>query len=156
ALRDRLHLGEAVVTELLGMQREALGERRAARAEPHIDEAKDRLAFERMQAEGALVETGQALLRRHAAKRAGELVAPGVIGAGDDAPAASGLALDHRMSSVTADIVEGADFAILGADHEGALAHGIEGHVVAGVAQLAHVADRMPRRHVDALDLLAE
>src|SRR5262245_5017984 len=58
--------------------------------------------------------------------------------------AVPGLAAHHCGGAVAADIVEGADCAVLAANNEGALAQHVQSRIGAGLGDLADVANDLP------------
>ena len=144
-VRRHDQIARAVGRDLVGERRQDLGHRRLlAGLKADEDEALPQLELDRLQPPLHRVERRESLRPRGAAERPVEVVAPGVERADDGAPATAALVRDDARPAVAADVVEGADHAVAAAHDERALAGDVEGHVVAGLGQLALVAGKLP------------
>src|SRR4029077_8047092 len=74
-----------------------------------------------------------------------------VVRAGD-APVAAAATLEQARAAMTADVAQRADAAATLAQHDDAVGAELEGDVVAGVRDLAHVAGDLPAWLEDPLD----
>ena len=157
ALAERLHLRDP-----MGRQLPLVGRNRSATLGPLPAKRTNTKPCQTSNSSGlrpksALVQAGEARLARHRLQAAVEPVGPAVIEAAHGMAAIAGVALHHRRRPVAADIVEGAQRAVLAAHDEAPLARDVERDVVAGVAQLADMADDLPvREHEIALLQLVE
>ena len=106
------------------------------------DERPQCLDPDRREAELAFVEALHLLRTPGTAERSGQVIGPGVIGAGDHLGPA--VAFQKLMSPMGADIVEAAQFAILAAADEDALVVDRGGDVAPGLGQVADVASQLP------------
>ena len=144
-LVERHHLVDLVVRELRDVRLHALGDAGLARAEAHEHHAHEHFELDRLQAELRAVELREGVGRADAAVAAVEVIGPAVVRAGQELGAAAALAADHRVRAVRADVVEGAQ-----RRHPSPrttkprAAEELEGDVVAGLRELAHVADDLP------------
>ncbi len=105
--------------------RHHLGDARPAAFEADEEEAAPILEFDRDQTELGGIEAGIILALRHPDEAAVGGIGPGVIGAGQPLGAAR-LAVDQARAAVAADVGEGADRAVGGANDEDALAEDVE------------------------------
>jgi hypothetical protein len=146
AALDLDELVPGVVARVLGQVAEPLGERRArGGVGMHEHEPGPRLDRDVEETELVGLEVGElGLALRDPPELALEAPFPSVIGAAQRLAAVAAAARDHHPA-VTADVEEPAWRAVGRAhDHDGLGAHG-RGEVVARLAQLAHMADKVPR-----------
>ena len=141
------HMGAEVGLEPFTL----LGEGCRARIEVDEDEAAELLDANRGQAELVPVEPGHLLGAPRGAQPAVDMVAPGVIGTGDDLGPPG--ALQQLVAPVLADVVEGAQGAVLAADRDDVLAGGLDGRVVARFAHRLAMADIEPVAGEDGVPL---
>ena len=81
--------------------------------------------------EALLIEVHQMLGTARAAERAGEVIGPGVIGAGDGGRPQPAFALEQAVGAVLADIEEGPDLAVPVAQQKHALVQYVADDVAA-------------------------
>ncbi len=150
-LVERDHLVEPVVRKLADVRGHALGDRGLPAPEAHEQETHEVLELDRLQAVLRAVELRESIRRADAAVTAVEVVRPAVVHAGQVLCTAAALAGNDRVRAMGADVVEGADDAVLAAHDEAAAAEELECPVVAGLRQLALVADDLPGRQEQLL-----
>ena len=136
---------EAVVGEVGGEGGEGFGDRwLRAGAAADEDEAVPDLAFHRLQAVVAAVEVAEGLRAGRAAQGAVEVVDPAVERADEGVPALARVAGRDAGAAVAAEVVDGADHAVLAADDEGAVVGDVERDPGPGLGQVGDVADDLP------------
>ena len=141
---------DAVGREPLGQPGHLLGERLSMDVEVHEDEPAERLDACREQPQLGLVEIGDRAPLGHADQLAVEAVGPAVVEAADRL-AALARAVQQARAAVAADVAEGPQPAVVGAQHEHRLHAGRARQVVAGVRELGHVGHQLPGAGEDPL-----
>ncbi len=142
------------VAYLRGQVARVVGQRPGVRVEIDEHEAEQPVDPDRAEADLGPHETFGPVAAGGADQAAGEVVGPGMIRA--DEPLLRPFALHQRMPAMGADIVEGADLAVLAAGEEHLLIADRGGDVLAGRIQRARVADILPVAHEQGLLRLPE
>ena len=145
---------ELPALDLLEQAGDPGGQRLSHGVEVVEDQRAHRLDLDRRQAELLGLESLQRLGAPGAAQLSGQMIGPGVIGAGDD-PGAPGAG-QELMGAMGADIVEAAQAPVLAAADEDALVVDGGGDVAARLRQVAHMAGEMPAPEEDRLALPGE
>ena len=92
----------------------------------------------------AYFEQARAIIQQIADQAAVGRIGPGVVRASDAPAAVTVRAVHEARRAMAADIVEGAQHAVIAADDKGALAQHIQRGVVARSCDLTHMADDLP------------
>ena len=135
--------------------RRLLGQRDRVVIQVDKDQIAELLDTHGLQTEVALVETLNMLAVARGPQAAVRCIGPGVIGAGNDRLHVAG-ALQQLVGAMLADVIEGAKFAVAAANDEDTLIDNGRRHVVAGIGDLALVADILPGAEKDPLLLQLE
>ncbi len=130
------------------------GDARTILVEGDVDPAEPFLAADRRQDVVVLAEAGGLGHERRPSQVAVEAIGPGVIGA-DDRTLVAG-AFQQGRHAMQADIGEGAQLAVLVAQHHDRLAGKLVGEIVASIGEPIRAADANPFLREDCLDLASE
>ena len=120
------------------------------------EESEEGAEADGSEVEAPLVEVRQMLGAARAAERAGEVIGPGVVGAGDGGRFQPAFALEQAMGAMLADIEEGPDLAVPVAQQKHALVQYVADDIAARLGDHRDMADILPAAVEDPPPLALE